>query len=212
MAPPLAPSSQEPAPTAPVLGEVRPPPQVALHRLASPLVGLEHDVVGLVGEPRPAVLDGGPRVGPGARAAFEDARRWSATCGGRRTSTRTDAVGAGSCEDGARGGAMATATYTLGNFIADLDRITRDETSPHVITERVAPLLAKLVKNPGVVPVEFRRRPQGQPRGRYMLHRAPRFNVTAVVWGPRETARAHNHETWGVIGVIDNEIEETGYP
>src|SRR5438046_3220277 len=106
---------------------------------------------------------------------------------------------------------MATATYTLGNFIADLDRITRDETSPHVITERVTPLLAKLVMNPGVVPVEFRRRPQGQPRGRYMLHRAPRFNVTAVVWGPRETARAHNHETWGVIGVIDNEIEETRY-
>ncbi len=33
----------------------------------------------------------------------------------------------------------------------------------------------------------------------------------AVVWGPRETARAHNHETWGVIGVIDNEIEETRY-
>ena len=106
---------------------------------------------------------------------------------------------------------MATATYTLGDFIADLDRITRDETSPHVITERVAPLLAKLVKNPGVVPGEFRRRPQGQPRGRYMLHRAPRFNVTAVVWGRRETARAHNHETWGVIGVIDNEIEETRY-
>src|SRR5213593_2410430 len=68
MAPPLAPSSQEPAPTASVLVEVRLPPQVALHRLASPLVGLEHDVVGLVGEPRPAVLDGEPRVGPRARA------------------------------------------------------------------------------------------------------------------------------------------------
>src|SRR2546425_7649633 len=73
MAPPLAPSSQEPAPTASVLVEVRLPPQVALHRRASSLVGLEHDVVGLVGEPRPAVLDGEPRVGPGARAAFEDA-------------------------------------------------------------------------------------------------------------------------------------------
>src|SRR3989442_12112807 len=90
---------------------------------------------------------------------------------------------------------MATATYTLETFIADLDRITRDETSPHVITERVAPLLAKLVKNPGVVPAEFRRRPQGQPRGRYMLHRAPRFNVTAVVWGPRATARPPNPRT-----------------
>src|SRR2546430_12019199 len=73
MAPPLAPSSQEPAPTASVLVEIRLPPQVALHRLASPLVGLEHDVVGLVGEPRPAVLDGEPRVGPRARAALEDA-------------------------------------------------------------------------------------------------------------------------------------------
>jgi predicted metal-dependent enzyme (double-stranded beta helix superfamily) len=44
-----------------------------------------------------------------------------------------------------------------------------------------------------------------------MLHRAPRFNVTAVIWGPGETAGAHNHETWGVIGVIENEIEETRY-
>src|SRR5205823_2811495 len=79
------------------------------------------------------------------------------------------------------------------------------------ITARVAPLLAKLVKDPHVVPVEFRRRPPGQKRGRYMLHRAPRFNVTSVVWGPGEAAAAHNHETWGVIGVIDNEIEETRY-
>jgi predicted metal-dependent enzyme (double-stranded beta helix superfamily) len=44
-----------------------------------------------------------------------------------------------------------------------------------------------------------------------MLHRAPRFNVTSVVWGPGDAAGAHNHETWGVIGVVDNEIEETRY-
>ena len=44
-----------------------------------------------------------------------------------------------------------------------------------------------------------------------MLHRAPHFNVTSVIWGPGDTAGAHNHETWGVIGVIDNEIEETRY-
>ena len=43
------------------------------------------------------------------------------------------------------------------------------------------------------------------------LHRAPRFNVTAVVWRPGDRAAAHNHETWGVIGVIENEIEETRY-
>jgi len=106
---------------------------------------------------------------------------------------------------------MATTTaYTLKDFIADVDRIAREEQSAQVVTERVAPLLAKLVKNPDAVPAEFRRRPEGG-RGRYMLHRAPHFNVTSVIWGPGDTAGAHNHETWGVIGVIDNEIQETRY-
>jgi predicted metal-dependent enzyme (double-stranded beta helix superfamily) len=100
--------------------------------------------------------------------------------------------------------------YTLDNFIADLDRITRAESDATVITERVAPLLGQLVKNPDAVPATYRRAPEGQ-RGRYMLHRAPQFNVTAVIWRPGDRAGAHNHETWGVIGVIDNEIEETRY-
>jgi len=105
---------------------------------------------------------------------------------------------------------MASESYTLQQFIADVDRIARDERSGAVITERVAPLLGRLVKNPEALPLQYRTRPEGV-RGRYMLHRAPHFNVTAVIWGPGDTAGAHNHETWGVIGVIDNEIEETRY-
>lgn len=104
-----------------------------------------------------------------------------------------------------------TATYALADFIADLDRITSQESDPQTIAARVAPLLAELVRTPEAVPAPYRRRPPGGGRGRYMLHRAERFNVTAVVWGPGDTAGAHNHETWGVIGVIDNEIEETRY-
>jgi predicted metal-dependent enzyme (double-stranded beta helix superfamily) len=105
---------------------------------------------------------------------------------------------------------MATATYTLKDFIADVDKIVREEPSAQTITARVSPLLARLVKSPDAVPAEFRRRPEGR-RGRYMLHRAPHFNVTSVIWAPGDTAGAHNHETWGVIGVIENEIEETRY-
>lgn len=100
--------------------------------------------------------------------------------------------------------------YTLAQFVADLDRITRAESDATVITGRVAPLLGVLVKQPDAIPAEYRRSPEGQ-RGRYMLHRAPQFNVTAVSWRPGDRAGAHNHETWGVIGVIDNEIEETRY-
>ena len=100
--------------------------------------------------------------------------------------------------------------YTLAQFVADLDRITRAESDATVITGRVAPLLGVLVKQPDAIPAEYRRSPEGQ-RGRYMLHRAPQFNVTAVSWRPGDRAGAHNPETWGVIGVIDNEIEETRY-
>jgi predicted metal-dependent enzyme (double-stranded beta helix superfamily) len=103
-----------------------------------------------------------------------------------------------------------TETYTLQAFIADLDRITREETSGDRITERVAPLLGRLVRDPSSIPPKYLTSTP-QSRGRYMLHRAPRFNVTSVVWRPGDTAGAHNHETWGVIGVIDNEIEETRY-
>ena len=106
---------------------------------------------------------------------------------------------------------MATETYTLDQFIADLDRITRREQSAAAITGQVGPLLARLVKNPEAIPAEYRRPAADGRRGRYMLHRAPNFNVTAVVWRPGDTAGAHNHETWGVIGVIDNEIQETRY-
>lgn len=105
---------------------------------------------------------------------------------------------------------MTPVTYTLDDFIADVDRIARDETDARILTERVKPLLGQLVKNPDSIPERYRRKPQGQ-RGRFMLHRAPHFNVTSVIWGPGDTAGAHNHETWGVIGVIENEIEETRY-
>ena len=106
---------------------------------------------------------------------------------------------------------MAAETYTLREFIADLDRITREEQSGRTITERVKPLLGRLVKNPASIPPEYLRSPADGGRGRYILHRAPSFNVTSVVWRPGDTAGCHNHDTWGVIGVIDNEIEETRY-
>jgi predicted metal-dependent enzyme (double-stranded beta helix superfamily) len=105
---------------------------------------------------------------------------------------------------------MTSESYTLQQFIADVDRIVREETSGAVITERVAPLLGRLVQNPDAIPARCRIKP-AHTRGRYMLHRAPHFNVTSVIWGPGDTAAAHNHETWGVIGVVDNEIEETRY-
>jgi predicted metal-dependent enzyme (double-stranded beta helix superfamily) len=100
--------------------------------------------------------------------------------------------------------------YTLESFVKDLDAITSTETDPTAITAKAAPLLARLCRNPEAIPAQYRTAPAGQ-RGRYMLHRAPRFNVTSVVWRPGDEAGSHDHETWGLVGVMENEIQETRY-
>lgn len=100
--------------------------------------------------------------------------------------------------------------YSLENFIADLDRITRSEASQERIVAAATPLLEKLVRQPDCIDEKFRKR-GATAYGRYMLHRAPLFNVSSVVWGPGDSAKAHNHDTWGMVGVIENEIQETRF-
>ena len=103
-----------------------------------------------------------------------------------------------------------TKTYTLKNFIDDLDRITRAESSQEKIVNAAKPLLVKLVQQPDCIEPKYRKRGV-TAYGRYMLHRAPLFNISSVVWGPGDNAKAHNHDTWGMVGVVENEIQETRF-
>ena len=100
--------------------------------------------------------------------------------------------------------------YSLEAFIQDLDRITREQSAPEKIVAAAKPLLAELVKNPDCIAPQFKKR-GATVYGRYMLHRAPLFNVTSVVWGPGDGAKAHNHDTWGLVGVLENELQETRF-
>jgi predicted metal-dependent enzyme (double-stranded beta helix superfamily) len=104
---------------------------------------------------------------------------------------------------------MAT-SYSLQDFIEDLDRITRAEGSQENIVAKAKPLLAKLIQQRDCIDEKYTRR-GATAYGRYMLHRAPLFNVSSVVWGPGDNAKAHNHDTWGLVGVIENEIQETRF-
>jgi predicted metal-dependent enzyme (double-stranded beta helix superfamily) len=105
---------------------------------------------------------------------------------------------------------LGAAVYSLQSFIGDMDNITRDENSPEKIVADAKPLLIKLVQQPDCIEPKFKKR-GAAGYGRYMLHRAPRFNITAVVWGPGDNAKAHNHDTWGLVGVVENEIQETRF-
>jgi predicted metal-dependent enzyme (double-stranded beta helix superfamily) len=77
-------------------------------------------------------------------------------------------------------------------------------------SRQAKPLLADLVQNPNCIEPRFKQH-GGKIYGRYMLHRAPLFNVTSVVWGPGDSAKAHNHDTWGLVGVLENELQETRF-
>jgi predicted metal-dependent enzyme (double-stranded beta helix superfamily) len=100
--------------------------------------------------------------------------------------------------------------YSLQSFIQDLDRITGAESSPAKIVAAAKPLLANLVQQRDCLLAQYKKR-GATVYGRYMLHRARRFNITAVVWGPGDNAKAHNHDTWGLVGVVENEIQETRF-
>ena len=100
--------------------------------------------------------------------------------------------------------------YSLKTFIQDLDSITQRYGEPEKIVAVAKPLLAELVRNPNCIDGRFKRH-GGKSYGRYMLHRTRLFNVTSVVWGPGDGAKAHNHDTWGLVGVVDNELQETRF-
>jgi predicted metal-dependent enzyme (double-stranded beta helix superfamily) len=100
--------------------------------------------------------------------------------------------------------------YSLESLIADLTRITNSASAPESIVSEGKSLLARFVSNPDCIAPQFKKR-GAATYGRYMLHRAPRFNITSVVWGPGDMAKAHNHDTWGLVGVVDNELEETRF-
>lgn len=100
--------------------------------------------------------------------------------------------------------------YSLTSFVKDMSRITNAESTAAVIVAQAKPLLAKLIRQPDCIEANFKER-GATAYGRYMLHRAARFNVNVVVWGPGDNAKAHNHDTWGLVGVIDNEIQETRF-
>src|SRR5574342_228189 len=102
------------------------------------------------------------------------------------------------------------APYSLTDFVKDLSRITDAESSAAAIAAQAQPLLVKLIRQPDCIEAKFKERGI-TAYGRYMLHRAPRFNVNVVVWGPGDNAKAHNHDTWGLVGVIDNEMQETRF-
>lgn len=102
--------------------------------------------------------------------------------------------------------------YTVDEFVRDLKSILVSEANVNKIVDRGSVLLERLIRNPNCVPEEYRT-PGDSDIGRYLLYReAPQgLSVSALVWGPGSHLGPHDHHTWGMVGVVSNQILETRF-
>jgi len=109
---------------------------------------------------------------------------------------------------------MTMTRYSLDQFVADMSALVREKPAPDVLYDRGSSLLERLIQDPSAVPEQYRI-PSGKGNrpnhGSYALHRSPGLFVSSVVWGPGDYAAPHDHQTWGMIGVMSNEIHETRF-
>jgi predicted metal-dependent enzyme (double-stranded beta helix superfamily) len=110
---------------------------------------------------------------------------------------------------------MLTRGYTLDEFVNDMEALVDSGAEQATIFDRGAPWQERLIINPDCIPAAYRvpvgtgRRPN---HGSYLLHRSANgLLITAVVWGPGDHTGAHDHRTWGMIGVMNNTLQETRF-
>src|SRR5438552_1375360 len=105
-------------------------------------------------------------------------------------------------------------TYDLDQFVADMNDLVKSQPDQGKLFDKGSAYLERLVRYPSCIPEEFKR-PSGKGKranhGSYALYRGEGLFVSAVVWGPGDYVGPHDHQTWGMIGVIGNAIQETRF-
>ncbi len=102
--------------------------------------------------------------------------------------------------------------YDLRTYVADVDRVLSRRPALPFIVREVSHLTKQLVASDRWLEERFREASADSYR-RHLLHRDPqnRFIVLSLVWMPGQATPIHDHSCWGVMGVLDNSLEEIGY-
>ncbi len=106
------------------------------------------------------------------------------------------------------------AAYGLKEFAADMEELVKGGPDEAKLFQRGAAYLERFLRNPDAIPEAFRK-PAGRGKrpnhGSYALYRCQGLFISSVVWGPGDLIKPHDHQTWGLIGILDNAIQETRY-
>ena len=106
-----------------------------------------------------------------------------------------------------------SAAYRLADFIADLELVTAVALEDEERIRRIQRKLKLLIAGGDPALGDPARVPPKDHYGRYLLHedKGGRFVVVQLVWGPGQGTPIHDHSTWGVAGILTNELRIVNY-
>src|SRR6266513_3198012 len=102
---------------------------------------------------------------------------------------------------------------TFVNVIDAVESVIRRLQEPKDMVLAIEPLIRCLVTQPDWLKEEYCRPIRSKAYAQYLLHRPAdhAFSVVSFVWNPGEGSPIHDHCTWGVIGQLEGEEEESRF-
>ncbi len=96
---------------------------------------------------------------------------------------------------------MASATYTLGDFVLDAQRIAREGRSEEKTIEGLLGPLERIIQRQDcLADLEVNDNPD--PERGFPIYRAEDLSILCVVWQIGSGTPIHNHNGWAIEGVI----------
>lgn len=106
----------------------------------------------------------------------------------------------------------AATTYGLHDYVGDIEAILDRRPALPLTIREVSAVTRKLVSNAAWLDPAYRIASKDH-YARHLLHRdrLNRFVVLSLVWLPGQCTPVHDHSCWGVMGVLENVLEEVHY-
>lgn len=98
------------------------------------------------------------------------------------------------------------------DFVEGFTRLLDTQPNEDLIVTHGQKLLADLVATDDWLPERFAQ-PHPQYYQQYLLYADPRdrLSVVSFVWGPGQKTPVHDHQTWGLVGILRGRERETVY-
>lgn len=103
--------------------------------------------------------------------------------------------------------------YTLDAFIDDCRQKISECQSPADCVEQITPIMYQLLNGDTsfLKPDHFRSDPDHYARNAIYVEEADTMSIYTLVWLPGQWTPIHDHGTWGVVGVLEGNLEERNF-